>query len=92
MPIMLFKQNDLNFINQTGLGLCAVLTTTFICIYYNVIISYCLIYAISSFLPNLPWLNCDNWWNNEKCFVSGANSTNLITDKSKFDSPSKQFF
>lgn len=72
-----------------GLGMTSVLVTIFVCLYYNVIICYCLIYLISSFMPKLPWISCDNWWNNQACFVSNENMTIKAND---FDSPSKQFF
>ncbi|CAF0878898.1 unnamed protein product [Brachionus calyciflorus] len=72
-----------------GLGLSSVILTMFVCLYYNVIICYCLVYLVSSFVPKLPWISCDNWWNTDACFIPSENST-LIADH--FDSPSKQFF
>jgi SNF family Na+-dependent transporter len=72
-----------------GLGYAAVFGVCLICLYYNVIISYCLIYLISSFIPNLPWTSCSNWWNNGNCSTI---ITKNLTNESFSESPSKQFF
>lgn len=72
-----------------GLGMTSVLITIFVCLYYNVIICYCVIYLISSFIPRLPWISCDNWWNTDACFILNNNVTIMAKN---LDSPSKQFF
>lgn len=46
-----------------GLGICSIVINTYFCIYFNVLISYSVIYLIQSFYPKLPWIRCDNWWN-----------------------------
>lgn len=50
-----------------GLGLCSVAINTFFCIYFNVLICYSVIYLVGSFMPNIPWMSCDNWWNTPEC-------------------------
>lgn len=90
-----------------GLGLCSVFINTFFCIYFNVLISYSVIYLVASFSPNLPWIGCDHWWNNEKCLIESTenflnnslinvNSTMSMENKTKssliYESASKQFF
>jgi SNF family Na+-dependent transporter len=74
-----------------GIGMCTALISFFICLYYNVIICYCFIYLIASFMPNLPWIGCDHYWNNELCFENMDNSS-MVGLASKLESPSKQFF
>ena len=73
-----------------GIGMCSVLLTSFVVLYYNVIISYCIVYLIASFVSPLPWTGCNNWWNNELCFTSTENMT--VTSTINLESPSKQFY
>uniref|UniRef100_A0ABM0GMB5 Transporter n=1 Tax=Saccoglossus kowalevskii TaxID=10224 RepID=A0ABM0GMB5_SACKO len=83
-----------------GLGYGMVILTGMVCIYYNVIIAWTVYYFIASFtdIPSLPWVGCDNWWNNDFCFdtsnitntTSGmvvVNGTNITLDR-----PSQQFW
>ncbi|CRK94126.1 CLUMA_CG007649, isoform C [Clunio marinus] len=51
-----------------GLGYCVLFTTTFVSIYYMVIISWVLYYLWSSLFPSLIWGNCDNKWNSQNCY------------------------
>ncbi len=71
----------------------------FISLYYNLLIAYSLIYAISSFMPQLPWTSCEYSWNNEKCCISSlteviVNNTVLSLKNCAADSesPAKQYF
>ena len=43
-----------------------VLLSALVGIYYNVIVAYTLFYFFSSLTSNLPWANCQNWWNNKE--------------------------
>lgn len=80
-----------------GLGLCSVVINTYFCIYFNVLISYSVIYLIASFFPNIPWIGCNNWWNDNLCLssasatmiMSGTNATNATNHT---ESASEQFF
>ena len=72
------------------------------------LISYSVIYLVASFFPNIPWVGCDNWWNDEKCLrensvdllnntVVNASSAMALTNKTFnssiiYESASKQFF
>lgn len=58
-----------------GLGVCSLFLSLFIAFYYNVLICYSFIYAVSSFLPTLPWTACDFAWNTDKCCISKEDST-----------------
>jgi solute carrier family 6 (neurotransmitter transporter, glycine) member 5/9 len=73
-----------------GLGMASVLTTTFVCIYYNVIIAYCVVFFVSSFFPKLPWVSCDNEWNDLTCLVNGANITKNASIV--YQSPAYQYY
>ena len=83
-----------------GLGICSLLLSGFIAFYYNVLICYSLIYAISSFIPTLPWTSCDFSWNNEKCCITketssfNATLSSLVSQACSPDteSPAKQYF
>lgn len=83
-----------------GLGICSLLLSTFIAFYYNILICYSLIYAVSSFMPTLPWTRCDFFWNTDKCCMGGgtpsinATITNALTQScpTGSESPAKQYF
>lgn len=78
-----------------GLGYASLLVTAFICIYYNVIICYCFIYLISSFIPDIPWSSCSNTWNNKFCSINSLDSNTSLYSRinnSQLESPSRQFF
>ena len=79
--------------------MCTLLIAGFISLYYNVLICYSLIYAISSFLPKLPWTACDFTWNNDKCCIASLvekNISGVIVVQNKCplnsESPAKQYF
>lgn len=40
-----------------------------VCIYYNIIIAWCLYYLFLSMAKDVPWKSCGNWWNTDKCFA-----------------------
>lgn len=47
--------------NLWGIGLASIVVTLFISIYYNVIISWVILYLLSSFQDPLPWGKCGNY-------------------------------
>nr|CAB3266316.1 sodium- and chloride-dependent neutral and basic amino acid transporter B(0+)-like [Phallusia mammillata] len=47
-----------------GVGVCMVVLSAMVGIYYNVIIAYTVFYFFSSLTSLLPWESCKNWWNN----------------------------
>ncbi|CAH1773216.1 unnamed protein product [Owenia fusiformis] len=72
-----------------GLGWGMVLVSGIVCVYYNVIITWCLYYLIMSFTSKLPWGSCDNSWNTDLCATSTGNKTEFtnmtisnVTDQS----------
>ena len=50
-----------------GVGYAIVIVNFIISVYYNVILSYPLLFLYKSMTNPLPWENCDNPWNTPKC-------------------------
>ncbi|GCB69037.1 hypothetical protein scyTo_0013910 [Scyliorhinus torazame] len=48
--------------NGGGVGITMVLVSSFVSIYYNVIIGYSLYYMFASFQSPVPWADCFSWW------------------------------
>ena len=70
----------------SGLGYASVIVSGLIGLYYNVVITHVLYYLYSSFTGKLPWMDCDNAWNTDKCFSHHAavvNGTSSVNGKFK---------
>lgn len=52
-----------------GIGVCMAYTCFFVCLYFNVLLAYALVYMVHSFKSPLPWSYCDPAWADENCFV-----------------------
>ena len=63
----------------SGVGFSMLVVSFLCCVYYNVIIAWCLYYMFKSFASIVPWANCDNWWNTPSCSLS-KKSSNGITN------------
>ncbi|KAM6980779.1 sodium- and chloride-dependent neutral and basic amino acid transporter B(0+) [Aplochiton taeniatus] len=61
-----------------GVGVAMVLVSTFVSVYYNVIIAYSLYYMFASFQSPLPWSDCLSWADPNTC-SSNANVTCNMT-------------
>ncbi|XP_053574735.1 sodium- and chloride-dependent neutral and basic amino acid transporter B(0+)-like [Bombina bombina] len=59
-----------------GVGICMVMITTLVSIYYNVIIAYSLYYLFASFQSVLPWSDCFGWAD-QKCSKTTQGSCNV---------------
>jgi len=86
-PIAVWKFNPF----LKGVGICMVVLSAFVGIYYNVIIAYTVFYFFSSLTSKLPWTDCNNFWNDAKCAtefqevcislnLTGITITNTIRD------------
>ena len=70
-PILVWHKILPNF---TGVGIASVVVIVYICLYYNVIISWVLFYLVNSFHLPLPW---------DKCFghdVTDSNLTDILVN------------
>lgn len=67
--------------------------SAFVTLYYNILIAYSFIYALSSVLPKLPWASCDFYWNDARC-CSFDNPDPNVTVICGLDteSPASQYF
>ncbi|XP_076446150.1 sodium-dependent proline transporter-like isoform X2 [Babylonia areolata] len=61
-----------------GVGYGMVIISGIVCVYYNIIITWTFYYLFMSMRKVLPWSDCDNAWNDERCVLNkfaDANST-----------------
>lgn len=54
-----------------GAGYAMVVINVICTVYYNLIITYPLMFMLQSFGRTLPWESCTNEWNTEKCLMVG---------------------
>ena len=68
----------LTLVYVAGLGITSTIVEIYICVYYNVILAWCLYYIWASFTSVLPWATCGNEWNTEHCadFTSSTTLSN----------------
>lgn len=65
-----------------GVGFAGATIAAIMCTYYIVICAWSFFYLFSSFTTNLPWGDCDNYWNNLYC-----NDPALQTEESNCSAP-----
>ena len=57
------------FLCYSGVGFASMMVSFLVCVYYNIIIAWCLYFLFLSFRKDVPWKSCGNWWNSEKCYA-----------------------
>jgi len=77
-----------------GIGFAMLVVSFLCCVYYNVIIAWCLYYMYESFDSEVPWKYCGNSWNTDKChrgrapvFLRNATNSTLCTLASNASDP-----
>ncbi|XP_061183619.1 uncharacterized protein LOC133191891 isoform X2 [Saccostrea echinata] len=59
-----------------GIGISMVLASTLVGIYYNMVNAWAFHYLFSSMMATLPWLTCNNAWNQDTCSLNKYEITN----------------
>lgn len=63
----IIKENIFSFV-LPGVGMASIVVSFLVCIYYNVIIAWCLYFLAISLRSEVLWKHCNNWWNTENCY------------------------
>uniref|UniRef100_A0A8B9JL20 Transporter n=1 Tax=Astyanax mexicanus TaxID=7994 RepID=A0A8B9JL20_ASTMX len=63
-----------------GVGITMMLVSTFVAIYYNVILAYSIYYLFASFQYPLPWSNCSGWGMNTFASVVALQRTSSMDE------------
>ncbi|XP_046849414.1 sodium- and chloride-dependent GABA transporter 1-like isoform X2 [Xenia sp. Carnegie-2017] len=58
-----------------GIGYANMVISFMVSVYYNIILAWSCYYFFNSFKSNLPWVGCNNKWN-EDCFISNKSNHN----------------
>ncbi|KAM9813891.1 solute carrier family 6 member 22, tandem duplicate 2 [Neosynchiropus ocellatus] len=61
-----------------GIGYGGQVVVLYIGVYYIIILAWSVLYLFLSFSSELPWANCDNYWNTERCFKLTSNQSSLM--------------
>ncbi|XP_043270950.1 sodium- and chloride-dependent glycine transporter 1 isoform X2 [Venturia canescens] len=79
-----------------GAGFAIVIVNIICTMYYNVIISYPIVFLSMSFRSKLPWEDCNNPWNTDQCikindgaFLNASDKTALFQ---RVRTPAEEFF
>ena len=59
-------------------------------VFYNIILAWAVYYFFASFADVLPWSNCDNKWNTDKC-IDFTNSSAMTANTTYVDSVTEFF-
>ncbi|XP_058490060.1 sodium- and chloride-dependent GABA transporter 2-like [Solea solea] len=76
-----------------GIGYGGLLILLYSCMTYIIILSWALLYLVFSFSSQLPWSNCDNYWNTDDCVdFTIRNNSMKWTNKTNSTSASTEFW
>lgn len=69
-----------------GIGFAMVILSLTVAIYYNIVMSYTLLYMAQSFRAVLPWSECFEWWGaDSNCYTRSANQSRCVDVVSKLE-------
>ncbi|XP_071786818.1 sodium- and chloride-dependent glycine transporter 1-like [Asterias amurensis] len=51
-----------------GAGFAMAFLSAGFCLYYNLVLAYCIYYMVISFFNPQPWVGCDHEWNTDNCY------------------------
>lgn len=74
-----------------GAGLASVVVSFLMSTYYSVVIAYSIYYFFTSFKAHSPWVDCNNRWNTDDCWVPRRRDLNMSAPDSS-RTPSEEFF
>ncbi|KAJ6219509.1 hypothetical protein RDWZM_005321 [Blomia tropicalis] len=76
-----------------GIGYAMFVMGLFVGVYYNMIVAWSIYYVYSSFtvLPSVPWSNCNNTWNTERCLGPDITLNESMVSNNSM-SPSQEYF
>ncbi|XP_078067035.1 sodium-dependent noradrenaline transporter [Mustelus asterias] len=67
-----------------GVGYAVILIALYVGFYYNVIIAWSLYYLFSSFTSELPWVDCNNYWNSRNCTDPKVLNASVLGNGTKY--------
>lgn len=71
-----------------GVGIASMVMVFFSNVYYIIVVAWIMFYLFASFTSNLPWQECGNYWNTERC--REPNGTNLAN--TTFTTPVQEYW
>ncbi|KAH8021895.1 hypothetical protein HPB51_018744 [Rhipicephalus microplus] len=74
--------------NGGGVGIASMVMVFFSNVYYIIVVAWIMFYLFASFTSNLPWQECGNYWNTERC--REPNGTNLAN--TTFTTPVQEYW
>ncbi|OWF44595.1 sodium-dependent proline transporter-like [Mizuhopecten yessoensis] len=67
-----------------GLGVAMVIISGIVTLYYNMIVSWAILYFFASFTSSLPWSTCENPWNTKDCSLKLPRVNCTVTEGVKY--------
>ncbi|XP_033746296.1 sodium-dependent proline transporter-like [Pecten maximus] len=67
-----------------GLGVAMVIISGIVTLYYNMIVSWSILYFFASFTSSLPWSGCENPWNTRDCSLKLPKVNCTVTEGMKY--------
>ncbi|XP_017777870.1 PREDICTED: sodium- and chloride-dependent GABA transporter ine [Nicrophorus vespilloides] len=74
-----------------GTGVASVVISFLMSTYYSVIIAYGIFYFFTSFKVDQPWMDCNNTWNTNSCWIPSRSGFNMSRPLNS-QSPAEEFY